>query len=248
MQDIIKLSPKQEEAVLHFNGAILVVASAGSGKTRILTERIKRLIERTKRKILAITFTNKAGEEMRERLGDDEKVKSQVFIGTFHGFCQQVLEMRFNMIGLSKSEIHKIGSYYDLMNRLWLQDPKSEYEFKHSLHPFKRKPSKKYGKNKKQPPRHPGVIQKLVDLALQGKTFESRPELLMQQVFAKIGVEPAAKDGLYGDTKKLTISGDGTCINSGGSSYGIKVCECVKNGDFNCKCMRKFSDADARRG
>lgn len=96
------LSPKQEEAVLHINGALLVIASAGSGKTRVLTERIKKLIELTNRKILAITFTNKAGEEMKERLGDSEKVKKQVFIGTFHGFCQQVLEMRFNMLGLDK--------------------------------------------------------------------------------------------------------------------------------------------------
>ncbi len=102
MQNIIKLSPKQNEAVLHDNGAILVIASAGSGKTRVLTERIKRLLDKTKRKILAITFTNKAGEEMRERLGNNEKIKSQVFIGTFHGFCQQVLEMRYNLIGLSK--------------------------------------------------------------------------------------------------------------------------------------------------
>lgn len=102
MQSIIKLSPKQNEAVLHENGAILVIASAGSGKTRVLTERIKRLLDKTKRKILAITFTNKAGEEMRERLGSNEKIKSQVFIGTFHGFCQQVLEMRYNLVGLSK--------------------------------------------------------------------------------------------------------------------------------------------------
>ncbi|MCP4552268.1 MAG: ATP-dependent helicase [Bacteroidetes bacterium] len=102
MQDIIKLSPKQEEAVSFRNGALLIKASAGSGKTRVLTERIKRLLNISKKKILAITFTNKAGDEMRKRLGDSEKVKSQVFIGTFHGFCQQVLEMRGNLIGLSK--------------------------------------------------------------------------------------------------------------------------------------------------
>jgi len=102
MQEIIKLSEKQEVAVSHKDGALLVLASAGSGKTRVLTERIKRLLNLTKSKILAITFTNKAGDEMRERLGDSEKVKSQVFIGTFHGFCQQVLEMRGNLIGLSK--------------------------------------------------------------------------------------------------------------------------------------------------
>lgn len=98
----VKLSDKQNEAVLHNKGALLVIASAGSGKTRVLTERIKRLVHLTKRKILAITFTNKAGEEMKERLGNDEKIKSQVFIGTFHSFCQNVLESRYKLIGLQK--------------------------------------------------------------------------------------------------------------------------------------------------
>ena len=56
------------------------------------------------------------------------------------------------MIGLSKSEVHQVGSYYDIINRVWLQNPELEYEFNHSLHNFKRKPSKKLGKNKKQPP------------------------------------------------------------------------------------------------
>lgn len=102
MQNVVKLSLKQEEAVLHKEGAILVIASAGSGKTRVLTERIKQLLDVTKRKILAITFTNKAGQEMKDRLGESEKIKSQVLIGTFHSFCQQVLEMRYNLIGLSK--------------------------------------------------------------------------------------------------------------------------------------------------
>ncbi|MBK8943771.1 MAG: ATP-dependent helicase [Ignavibacteriae bacterium] len=101
MQDIIKLSSKQEDAVSFGDGALLVKASAGSGKTRILTERIKRLLNITKKKILAITFTNKAGDEMKERLGDSEEIKSRVFIGTFHGFCQQILEMRGNLIGLT---------------------------------------------------------------------------------------------------------------------------------------------------
>ena len=67
-----------------------------------ISERIKRLLDISKKKVLAITFTNKAGDEMRVRLGDSEKIKSQVFIGTFHGFCQQVIEMRGNLIGLSK--------------------------------------------------------------------------------------------------------------------------------------------------
>lgn len=97
---IVNLSPKQKQAVDHQQGALLVKASAGSGKTRVLTERIKLLLETTNRKVLAITFTNKAGVEMKERLGNDEKISKQVFIGTFHSFCQQILEQRGSLIGL----------------------------------------------------------------------------------------------------------------------------------------------------
>lgn len=157
-------------------------------------------------------------------------------------------EILCNMIGLSKNQIHQVGSYYDLINRVWLSNPEIDYKFEHSLHTLHRKPKKKLEKNQKQPPRHPGIIQKFVDLALKGKTFESRPEMLMQQIFAKIGVDPSAKEGLYGDTKKIPVSGDGTCINSGASSYGHKVCNCRENGNYNCDCARKFSDPYARWG
>jgi hypothetical protein len=152
------------------------------------------------------------------------------------------------MIGLEPSQVPGVGSHYDLVNRLWLENPNVEYESLHSLHSFSRKPHKKLKKNQKQPPRHPGIIQKLVDLALQGASFDSRPELLMQQIFARIGVEPSAKACLLGNVKKLSISGDGTCINSGGSSYGIKVCNCNEKGIYNCDCKRRFSDPGARWG
>lgn len=95
------LSPKQQEIVSFGSGAILVKASAGSGKTRVLTERIKKLLDTTNRKILAITFTNKAGEEMKERLGNLENIKNRLFVGTFHGFCQQVLENHGQLIGFA---------------------------------------------------------------------------------------------------------------------------------------------------
>ena len=100
MNDIITLSPKQEQAVFHKEGAILVKASAGSGKTRVLTERIKRLLPQTKRNILAITFTNKAGEEMKERLQNVPDFEKRLFIGTFHSFCQKVIENHGASIGI----------------------------------------------------------------------------------------------------------------------------------------------------
>ena len=96
------LSPKQEAIVFAEEGPIYVKASAGSGKTRVLTERIRHLLGLTKKNILALTFTNKAGEEISARLTDISEVESRLFIGTFHSFCQHVLENHGSMIGLSK--------------------------------------------------------------------------------------------------------------------------------------------------
>lgn len=97
-----KLSPKQEEIVFAEDGPIYVKASAGSGKTRVLTERIRHLLGKTKKKILALTFTNKAGEEIKQRLHDIPEINSRLFVGTFHGFCQYVLENHGGLIGLYK--------------------------------------------------------------------------------------------------------------------------------------------------
>ncbi|MEA2073050.1 MAG: ATP-dependent helicase [Campylobacterota bacterium] len=100
--ETINLSEKQQEIVFADNGPIYVKASAGSGKTRVLTERIRHILTKTKKKILALTFTNKAGEEIRTRLVETADIKSRLFIGTFHGFCQYVLENHGSSIGLSK--------------------------------------------------------------------------------------------------------------------------------------------------
>lgn len=138
----LNLSPKQQEIVYFRSGAILVKASAGSGKTRVLTERIKSLLDTTNRKILAITFTNKAGEEMKERLGNLDNIKNRLFVGTFHGFCQQVLENHGQLIGfadvphifeeesdrleLIEQAIEKTPSYYSEYTK---QNPKQQRDF-----------------------------------------------------------------------------------------------------------------------
>lgn len=89
----IKLSPKQQEIATLKDGAVLVRASAGSGKTRVLVERIKMLTGITKRKVLAITFTNKACEEIRTRLAEvDDNLSEHVFVATFHGLCESIIE------------------------------------------------------------------------------------------------------------------------------------------------------------
>lgn len=101
--DSIKLSEKQKKIVEYADKAIYVKASAGSGKTRVLTERIKFQLSKTKKKILALTFTNKAGEEIKDRLETQESdIKNRLFIGTFHSFCQYVLENHGSSMGMSK--------------------------------------------------------------------------------------------------------------------------------------------------
>lgn len=94
------LSEKQSEIVNFSEGPLLVTAGAGSGKTRVLTERICILAEKTRRRILAITFTNKACEEIKSRVETkDYDLLEKVFISTFHGFCMQVLESHVNAMG-----------------------------------------------------------------------------------------------------------------------------------------------------
>lgn len=97
----LKLSPEQQKIIEATDGAHLVLASAGSGKTRILTERIRYLIENQTAnfKVLALTFTNKAAEEMKERLSDVPDISEKTFIGTIHAFCQTVIEAHGKAVG-----------------------------------------------------------------------------------------------------------------------------------------------------
>lgn len=98
----VELSEKQKEIVNAESGAIYVKASVGSGKTRVLTERVRHLLNETRKKILVLTFTSRAAEEIRERLSDVPEINERAFLGTFHSFCQSILENHGSLIGLSK--------------------------------------------------------------------------------------------------------------------------------------------------
>jgi DNA helicase II / ATP-dependent DNA helicase PcrA len=100
------LNPEQREAVLHREGPLLILAGAGSGKTRVITSRIAHLVgdgHARPDEVLAVTFTNKAAGEMRERvealIGTDS---SRVWLSTFHALCARLLRREAPKIGLSR--------------------------------------------------------------------------------------------------------------------------------------------------
>src|ERR687887_69487 len=91
---IATLNPAQREAVEHLEGPLLIFAGAGSGKTRVLTTRIANLIAKRKvwpDRLLAVTFTNKAAREMRERVGRLVGGADRMWVGTFHATAVRIV-------------------------------------------------------------------------------------------------------------------------------------------------------------
>jgi DNA helicase-2/ATP-dependent DNA helicase PcrA len=107
-QEILdRLNPPQAEAVSHVSGPLLILAGAGSGKTRVLAHRVAYLIATGTKpfQIVAVTFTNKAANEMRERIAGliGQEAARQATIGTFHSICARILRRDGDRIGLDRS-------------------------------------------------------------------------------------------------------------------------------------------------
>src|SRR5215217_4857562 len=126
-EPLARLNPAQREAVLHYEGPLLVVAGAGSGKTRVLTSRIARLIRHhgvDPSRIIAVTFTNKAAGEMRERIAKlvDSDLKS-MWCGTFHAIGARMLRVHAPAVGRTANftiydEDDTLGAIKRIMERV----------------------------------------------------------------------------------------------------------------------------------
>ena len=122
-----KLNDKQQEAVEYMAGPLLILAGAGSGKTRVLTYKIAYLLEKNIVKpweILAITFTNKAAKEMKERVEClVGQVANDMWLGTFHSVCVRILKREIELVGYTRDfnifdEIDKEKVIKEVMKKL----------------------------------------------------------------------------------------------------------------------------------
>ena len=142
--------------------------------------------------------------------------------------------------GLRYSEIPPTGTFYDFISRIINLDERPKEKVRR-----KPKAKDKPKKGEKLPPKNPGVTARLVKAIKKGRRLNHRPERILQEIFAVI-VNQSVRLGLVGKT--LSVSGDGTCMPTGASSRGKRICKCKDSGAYQCDCKRKFSDPNATWG
>ncbi|MDG3045314.1 UvrD-helicase domain-containing protein [Bacillus sp. B6(2022)] len=119
----MKLTKSQKAIVEFLDGPILVTAGPGSGKTSVLTQRIANILEKRKGKILALTFSNKAAEEIKERVNDQVLLEdlNRVKVETIHSFGLDIITNKGNLIGLPSklSVIEESKDKLELIKRVF---------------------------------------------------------------------------------------------------------------------------------
>jgi len=134
------------------------------------------------------------------------------------------------LVGVEPKDFPKASTMRDFISRLWLGG-----ELNH-VKTVESKPKEKFGKEKK-PPKNQGIIKELTDKALAGETFCDIPEALLQRVFAKVAVQTSIDASLVEKPNKLTVSADGTCVESHSNPNGHHTDDPTK---------RRFADPLAR--
>ena len=121
--------------------------------------------------------------------------------------------------GFYPDNVPGVGTFYDFEDRLCDFDSGKRVERCTKMHKPLSKPKKKLKKNQKQPPKHQGVVQRLVDRILrdEDKPQPERADKYLQQIFKECFVLPSAERGLLGDTANLAVSGDGMVLATGAS-------------------------------
>ena len=135
-----------------------------------------------------------------------------------------------SLVGVEAKNFPKASTMRDFISRLWLGGEPDHVKTVES------KPKEKFGKEKK-PPKNQGIIKELADKALAGETFSDIPEALLQRVFAKVAVQTSIDANLVENPNKLTVSDDGTCVESHSNPNGHHTDDPTK---------RRFADPFAR--
>jgi len=140
---MINLSEKQRQIVDHLDGAVLVKAGPGSGKTRVIIERIKKLLLTKKRcKILALTFSNLAADEMKNRILDDSAMidfANNVTVSTIHAFALDMVQTRGNLIGLNPDMVlfENEDDRKNILRNVFINDPQFQTVLAKKINPDK---------------------------------------------------------------------------------------------------------------
>jgi len=119
-----------------------------------------------------------------------------------------------NLIGTTPNEMPGASTLRDFYNRLWRGPVPGHIKCAMP------KPKEKPKDGDKLPPKNPGVIDKMADKAINGKTFDGKPERLYQAIFMKLAVLPSAELGLLGDIHNLIVNADGACVSSNANPNG----------------------------